>query len=192
MIYKITKYKAFKKFLRLLAVSPLIFGPLYPSIPNSTKASIEFQWDRNSNFKSLRWFQKEDRKSAKNTIYLFLRSSERKTGLLKVNLKVPKNYISKIKEKRVSLCKVQVGGFTARTKCIKSIPADIEINKKNRSINIFPESPIPTGKDAYAIVLKLTNPNRGGLYQFHAFGQSSGNVPVSYYLGSWTLKMQSL
>ena len=192
MIYKITKHKAFKKFLRLLAVSPIILSPLYPSISNSTKASIEFQWDRNENFKSLRWFQKEDRKSAKNTIFLFLRSSDRKTGLLKVNIKVPKTYISRIKEKRVSLCEVQMGGFSARTKCIKNIPVDLEIDKKNRSINIFPESPIPVGKEAYAIVLKLTNPNRGGLYQFHSFGQSSGNVPVSYYLGSWTLKMQSL
>jgi len=192
MIYKITKYKEFKKFLRLLAVSPLILGPLYPSIPNSTKASLEFQWDRNENFKSLSWFQKEDRKSAKNTIFLFLRSSDRKTGLLKVNLKVPKTFISRIKEKKVSLCEVQVGGFNSITKCLKTIPADVEIDKKNRSINIFPESPIPTGRNSYAIVLKVTNPNRGGLFQFHSFGQSSGNIPVSYYLGSWTLKMQSL
>ena len=192
MIYKITKYKEFKKILKLLAVSPLILGPLYPSIPNSTKASFEFQWDRNENFKSLRWFQKEDRKSAKNTIFLFLRSSDRKSGLLKVNLKVPKTFISRIREKKISLCEVQIGGFNATTKCIKNIPIDVEIDKKNRSVNIFPESPIPTGKDAYAIVLKVTNPNRGGLYQFHSFGQSSGNVPVSYYLGSWTLKMQSL
>ena len=192
MLYKLKKNKSVKQFVKLLTITPFVIGSLYPNIPNATKASIEFQWDRNENFKSLKWFQKQDRKSAKNTIFLFLRSSDRKTGLLKVNLKVPKIFISQIKEKKVSLCKVQIGGFNARTKCINSIPVDVEIDKNNRSINIFPESPIPTGKDNYAIVLKVINPNRGGLFQFHSFGQSSGNVPVSYYLGSWTLKMQSL
>ena len=192
MLYKLKKYKSVKRFVKLLTITPFIIGALYPKVSNETKASIEFQWDRNSNFKSLRWYQKDSRKSGRNKIYLFLKSADRKTGLLNVNIKIPERFISKIKPKKVSLCKAKIGGFTERSKCIKNIPIEIELDKKNRSINIFPESPIPTGKDAYAIVLKLTNPNRGGLYQFHSFGQSSGNVPVSYYLGSWTLKMQSL
>ena len=192
MLYKLKKYKSVKHFVKLLSITPFIIGSLYPIVPKATKASLEFQWDRNANFKSLKWFQKDNRKSGRNKIYLFLRSTDRKTGLIKVNLKVPNSFISKIKPKKVSLCKAKIGGFTESSKCIKNIPIEIELDKKNRSINIFPESPIPTGKDTYAIVLKLTNPNRGGLYQFHSFGQSSGNVPVSYYLGSWTLKMQSL
>ena len=101
-------------------------------------------------------------------------------------------FISKIKEKKVSFCKVKIGGFYEKTKCLENIPVNIELDNKNKSLDIFPESPIPSDKNDYAIVLKVTNPNRGGLYQFHSFGQSSGNVPVSFYLGSWTLKTQSI
>ena len=191
MLYKLKKYKSVKHFAKLLTITPFIIGSLYPNVPNETKASLEFQWDRNSNFKSLRWFQTDNRKSGRNKIYLFLKSADRKTGLLKVNIKVPERFISKIKPKKVSFCKAKFGGFTERSECIKNIPIKVELDKKNRTIDIFPESPIPSNKDNYAVVLKVTNPNRGGLYQFHSFGQSSGNIPVSYYLGSWTLKMQS-
>ena len=192
MFFKLKRYKPIKHFVRFLAITPFIFGSLYPNIPNSTKAGFEFQWDRNTNFKSLRWFQKNDGKNAKNKIFLFLRTADRKTGLLKVNIKVPEKFISKIKKEKVSLCEVIIGGFDKRTKCINNIPIDIELDKKNRSIDIFPTSPIPSGEGNYAIVLNVTNPNRGGLYQFHSFGQSSGNIPVSFYIGSWTLKILSI
>ena len=36
---------------------------------------------------------------------------------------------------------------------------------------------------------KVTNPNKSGLYQFHSFGKSSGAIPVSSYLGSWTINI---
>ena len=192
MLFKFKKFKSVKNFVKFIAITPLFIGSLYPNISNSIKAGFEIQWNNNSNFKSLKWFQQDGRKSARNKIFLFLKQSDRKSGLLKVNVKVPDLFISKIKENKVSFCKVQIGGFSQRTKCLKNIPVEIELDKKNKSFDILPLSPIPSGKDAYAIVLKVTNPNRGGLYQFHSFGQSSGNVPVSYYLGSWTLKMQSL
>ena len=192
MLSKFKKFKSVKNFVKLIAITPLFIGSLYPNISNSTKAGFEVQWYGNDNFKKLRWFQTDDRKSGRNKIFLFLTSSDRKTGLLKVNIKVPDRFISKIKEKKVSFCKVKVGGFYEKTKCLENIPVEIELDKKNKSLDIFPESPIPSDKNNYAIVLKVTNPNRGGLYQFHSFGQSSGNVPVSFYLGSWTLKMQSI
>ena len=88
---------------------------------------------------------------------------------------------------RVSICEVKIGGFEGRTKCLKDIPADIEINEDNSSLDIFPYSPIPSNKDSYAVVLKVFNPNKSGLYQFHSFGQYSGKTTVSSYLGSWTL-----
>ena len=55
-----------------------------------------------------------------------------------------------------------------------------------RSIDIYPYSPIPLNKESYAIVLKVSNPTRSGLYQFHSYGQSKGKS-VSSYLGSWTI-----
>ena len=179
------------KILKFFLIPTVLFSiPSFNKIQDAN-AGLEFQWNQDSSFKKLRWFQKDDKKSARNKIFLFLRSSDRKTGLIKLNLKVPNKFISKIKEKKVSFCEVQIGGFEKPTKCLKNLPVKVELDSKNKSIDIFPLSPIPSGKEDYAIVLKVINPNRGGLYQFHSFGQSSGNIPVSFYLGSWTLNMQS-
>ena len=178
-------------FLKFIALAPLILLSIHPNNQNPLKAGLEFQWENNDNYKKLRYFQKDNTKSAKNKIFLFLRASDRKTGLLKVNLKVPKGFASKIKKEKVSLCQARIGGFTERTECLKNIPTEIEINKEENTVSIFPSSPIPSDKNNYAILLKLSNPNRAGLYQFHSFGQSSGNIPVSFYLGSWTLKVQT-
>ena len=191
MFTDIKKNKVFFGFLKYFALTPIILLSLYPNNPNSLKAGMEFQWGNADNFKRLKWYQRDNRKSAKNTIFLFLRKSDRKTGLVKVNLKVPKKFFVKLKKEKVNLCQVQIGGFTKKTKCLANTPAEIEFNKEKRTVTIFPLSPIPSSKDNYAIALKVTNPNKGGLYQFHSFGQSSGNIPVSFYLGSWTLKMQS-
>jgi len=182
------KYPFLKNFLRFAAFSPLAISLINT---NSVSSGVEIQWNNADDFKKLNWYQRDNKKSAKNTVFLFLRKSDRKTGLLKVDVKVPKTFFAKIKKEKVNLCQVQIGGFSNKTKCLVNTPADIELDKEKNTINIFPLSPIPSGKDNYAIVLKVTNPNRGGLYQFHSFGQSSGNIPVSFYLGSWTLKMQS-
>ena len=185
------KENLFVNHLKYIALTPFIFFFLYPHNSNTLKAGLEFQWQNNQDFKRLKWFQTDDEKNVRNTIFLFLRASDRKTGLLNVKLKVPDKFAPKIKKEKISFCQVRIGGFTKKTKCVKNIPIDIEIDKDNNSVNIFPLKPIPSSKENYAIVLKVTNPNRGGLYQFHSFGQSSGNIPVSFYLGSWTLKMQS-
>ena len=182
------KYRLLKNFLKFVVLYSFAVSFINP---DTVSSGLEFQWNNAENFKRLKWYQRNNKKSAKNTVFLFLRKSERKTGLLKVNVKVPKTFFSKIKRDKVNLCQVQIGGFDKKTKCLVNTPADIELDKENNKINIFPLSPIPASKDNYAIVLKVTNPNRGGLYQFHSFGQSSGNIPVSFYLGSWTLKMQS-
>ena len=95
-----------------------------------------------------------------------------------------------LKEDKVSLCKVRIGGFENRTKCLEDIPNDIEISTDEsslRSLNIYPYSPIPSDKESYAIVLKkVINPKRSGLFQFHSYGQPKGKS-VSSYLGSWTI-----
>ena len=70
-----------------------------------------------------------------------------------------------------------------------SISADIEINSDEsslRSLNIYPYIPIPSNKESYAIVLKVFNPKKSGLYQFHSYGQPKGKS-ASSYLGSWTI-----
>ena len=63
----------------------------------------------------------------------------------------------------------------------------IEINKDNNSLDIFPYSPIPSNKDSYAVVFKVFNPRKSGLFQFHTYGQYMATDSVSSYLGSYTL-----
>ena len=102
-------------------------------------------------------------------------------------MKIPKKFKSALEEEKVSLCQVKIGGFETRTRCIADIPADIELNKDKTSLDIFPYNPIPSNKDSYAVVFKVFNPRKSGLYQFHSFGQYIGENPVSSYLGSATI-----
>ena len=174
------------KILKFLLLSPFLLSiPLLNNI--EVKAALEFQWDQESGYRKLKWFQRNNINRARNTIFFFLRPNDRKESLLKITLKIPKNFKSTLKEEKISLCQVRIGGFNSRTKCIKNIPADIEINEDNTSLDVFPYSPLPSNKESYAIVLKVFNPNKHGLFQFHSFGQPLGKAPVSSYLGSWTI-----
>ena len=166
----------------------LVSTPFFNKIQDA-KAVLEFQWDQNSSFRRLKWYQKENKRKFRNTIYFFLRPSDRKTDLIKINLAIPKTFKSTLKNEKISFCKVKIGGFESRTKCLEDIPADIEINTDEsglRSLDIYPYRPIPSSKESYAIVLKVFNPKRSGLYQFHSYGQAKGKS-VSSYLGSWTI-----
>ena len=177
------------KILRFFLVPTILFTTPYFINIQDAKAGLEFQWDQDSGFRRLKWFQKENKRRFRNTIYFFFRPSDRKNDLLKINLAIPKTFKSKLNQEKISFCKVLIGGFENRTKCLKDIPADIEINTDEsslRSINIYPYSPIPSSKDSYAIVLKFLNPKRSGLYQFHSYGQYKGKS-VSSYLGSSTI-----
>tara|TARA_Y100000589_G_scaffold330406_1_gene379938 strand:- start:10478 stop:11056 length:579 start_codon:yes stop_codon:yes gene_type:complete len=181
-----------KGILKVIFVLPVLTAVIYPNFSSPTKAGLEFQWGDNPNYKKLRWFQRNGKKKSRNKIFFFLRPSDRKTGLLKINVKIPDNFKSKIKPNKISVCKVQIGGFDRKTKCIEDVKADVEINLKTNNLDIYPFTPIPSDKDSYAVIFNVINPQRSGLYQFHSFGQSSGKVPVSYYLGSWTLKIDQL
>ena len=184
------KYK--KKFLnksknfKFLLLTLFLF-----SIPlldlNKVNAGLEFQWDQDSGYRRLKWLQRNNERRARNTIFFFFRPSDRKEGLIKLTMKIPKTFKSTLKEDKISLCQVKIGGFETRTKCIEDIPADIELNEDNTSLDIFPYNPIPSNKDSYAIVFKVFNPKRTGLYQFHSYGQYLGKDTASSYLGSSTI-----
>jgi len=177
------------KILRFFLIPTILVSTPFINHIQDVKAGLEFQWDQNSGYRRLKWFQKENKRRFRNTIYFFFRPSDRNSELLKINLAIPKGFKSNLYKEKISLCKVRIGGFQSRTKCLEDIPADIEINTDEsslRSINIYPYSPIPLNKESYAIVLKANNPKRSGLYQFHSFGQPAGKS-VSSYLGSWTI-----
>ena len=187
---KITKKLTLNpKILRFFIIPTiLVLTPFFNNIQDA-KAGLEFQWDQDDSYRRLKWFQKENKKKFRNTIYFFLRPADRKSDLLKINLAIPKTFKSTLKNEKISFCKVRIGGFENRTKCLEDIPADIEINTDEsglRSLDIYPYSPIPNNKESYAIVLNVFNPKRTGLYQFHSYGQPKGKSFTSY-LGSWTI-----
>ena len=189
MFNKTKKLALNRKFLRFFLIPAILFSTPFLNNIQGAKAGFEIQWDQDSGYRRLKWFQKENKRRFRNTIYLFLRPIDRKNDLLKINLTNPKPFKAKLNKDKISLCRVKIGGFEERTKCLQDIPADIEINTEKSSIysiNIYPYSPIPSNKDSYAIVLKLSNPSRSGLYQFHSYGQPKGQS-VSSYLGSWTI-----
>ena len=187
---KITKKHILNlKILRFFIIPTiLVLTPFFNNIQDA-KAGLEFQWDQDDSYRRLKWFQKENKKRFRNTIYFFLRPSDRRTDLLKINLAIPKTFKSTLSNEKISFCKVKIGGFEARTKCLEDIPADFEIKTDEsglRSLDIYPYSPIPSNKESYAIVFKIFNPTKSGLYQFHSFGQPKGKSFASY-LGSWTI-----
>ena len=187
---KITKKLTMNfKILRFLIIPTILVSTTFLNKVQNVKAGLEFQWDQDSAYRRLKWFQKDDKKKFRNTIYFFLRPADRRSDLLKINLAIPKTFKSTLKNEKISFCKVRIGGFEDRTKCLEDIPADIEINNDEsglRSLDIYPYSPIPSNKDNYAITLKVFNPKRSGLYQFHSYGQPKGKS-FSSYLGSWTI-----
>ena len=174
-----------KRTINSLLISTF-FITLIPFSVNSAKA-IEFQWNPNDGYKRLRWFQRTAEKNYRNKIFLFFTKKDRKTGLLSINIKFPDKFKSTLKQKNISFCKAKIGGYTSRSKCIEEISSDIVLNKDMQRIEIYPISPVPSDEDTYAVVFKINNPRKSGLYQFHSFGKSSGPIPVSSYLGSWTI-----
>ena len=177
------------KILRFFIIPAILVSTPFFNNLKDAKAGLEFQWDQDSGYRRLKWFQKENKRKFRNTIYFFLKPADRRTDLLKINLAIPKTFKSTLKKEKISFCNVRIGGFENRTKCLEDIQADIEIKTDEsglRSLDIYPYSPIPSNKENYAIVLKVFNPKKSGLYQFHSYGQPKGKTFTSY-LGSWTI-----
>ena len=177
------------KILKLFLIPIILVSTPFFNNSKDVKAGFEFQWEQDTGYKRLKWFQKENKRRFRNTVYFFFRPSDRNTELLKISLAIPKTYKVTLKKEKINLCKVRIGGFDDRTRCLEDIPADIEINtdeSSSRSIDIYPYTPIPYNRESYAVVFKVSNPRRSGLYQFHSYGQPKGKS-VSSYLGSWTI-----
>ena len=154
---------------------------------------FEIQWDRKPGYKKLKYYQSSSDKIDRATYYFFLRGKERTEDITKLTIKVPDYFGAKIKTKKLSLCKVKVGGYIERTRCLKNIPSLIEVNDNQTAIEIFPEIPIEKDKyTSYAVVMKVFNPRNGGMYQFHALSESQkpGENPISTYLGTWNFSVQ--
>jgi len=178
-----------------IGFSAFIFGTGASILAPKSSASpgfFEHQWDPEPGYKRLKYYQSSSDKLDRATYYFFLRGKERKDNITKLTLKVPDYFKTKIKPEKLNLCKVKVGGFKGRTNCLENVPSVIQIKNNQTSIEIFPERPIPLNKDNYAVVMKVFNPRKGGMFQFQALSQSQqpGEIPISTYLGTWNVSVQ--
>ena len=108
---KITKKLTLNlKILRFFIIPTILVSTPFYNIQD-VKAGLEFQWNQDSLYRRLKWFQKEDKKKFRNSIYFFLRPADRRSDLLKINLAIPKTFKSTLKNEKISFCKVRIGGF---------------------------------------------------------------------------------
>ena len=193
-MYKKQSLSIIKKAF-FIGFSAFIFGTGASILAPKSSASpgfFEHQWDPEPGYKQLKYYQSSSDKLDRATYYFFLRGKERKDNITKLTLKVPDYFKTKIKPEKLNLCKVKVGGFKGRTNCLENVPSVIQIKNNQTSIEIFPERPIPLNKDNYAVVMKVFNPRKGGMFQFQALSQSQqpGEIPISTYLGTWNVSVQ--
>ena len=151
---------------------------------------FEYQWYPEEGYKKLRYLQSSSERLERATYYFFLRGKERKADISKLTLRVPDYFEAKIKPEKLSLCRVNIGSYTSRTRCLENVPSDIKINEDQTSIDISPEKAIPFNKDSYAVVMKIFNPRKRGMFQFQAFSQNVGEIDISTYLGTWNIDVQ--
>ena len=179
--------------LFLFGLSSFLIGTETSFLTPKTSASpgfFEYQWDPEPGYKRLKYYQSSSERNDRSTYYFFLRGMERKEDIEKLTITVPDYFEAKIKTKKLNLCRVRVGGYTERTRCLENIPSLIKVNEKQTIIEILPEEPIPLNKDNYALVMKIFNPRKRGMFQFRALSQNTDEIPISTYLGTWNIDVQ--
>ena len=184
MTFKKGFFIGFSAFL--LGTGTSVFAP--QSL--ASQGFFEYQWNAEPGYRRLKYYQSSSERLERSTYFLFLRGRERQGDIEKLLVTVPDYFEAKIKPKRLSLCKVKVGGYTSRTRCLETIPSSIKVNDKQTVIQILPEKPIPKNKDNYALVMKVFNPRNRGMFQFRALSQNTDEIPISTYLGTWNIDVQ--
>ncbi|HGY5534373.1 MAG TPA: DUF2808 domain-containing protein [Prochlorococcus sp.] len=171
----------------LISTSVMLEGIQPPKAQaQGTPSLLEFRWENSTDYKKLYYWQSSTIRRDRSTYYLMLKPKDRKTAILKLTITVPDYFNAKITSDRLSLCLVNLGGMLSRTRCKEQVPAIFEVSEDQTSIDVFPESPIPTG-NTYAVVMKIFNPTKRGMFQFNALAQAPGDVPMGGYLGSWLI-----
>ena len=191
-MFKKKLLSTFKKGF-FIGFSAFLFGTGASTLAPQSFASpgfFEHQWNPEPGYKRLKYYQSSSERNDRSTYYFFLRGMERKEDIEKLTITVPDYFEAKIKTKKLNLCRVRVGGYTERTRCLENIPSLIKVNEKQTIIEILPEEPIPLNKDNYALVMKIFNPRKRGMFQFRALSQKSLDIPISTYLGTWNIDVQ--
>ncbi len=180
-----------KLIIPLLMIAPF-FGVLSETSYHvlASPGGIQFQWDPDPNFKKLKSFQTSEKRMERAYYYFFMRERTRKTGILKLTIKVPDYFKAKIKPENLILCRAEIGGFRSRTRCVEEIPAVFEVAENQNEIDVFPDQPIPVNSKTYAVSMKIKNPKKSGMFQFHGYAQSPGAMPMATYMGTWSFSVK--
>ena len=82
MLKKTKKLASNFKILKFFLLPVILVSTPFLNNLQDARAGLEFQWDQDSSYRRLKWFQTENKRGFRNTIYFFLRPSDRKTDFL--------------------------------------------------------------------------------------------------------------
>ena len=69
-----SKFNLNYKIFKFAVITPILISiPFFTKITEA-KAGLEFQWDQSSGHKKLKWFQKDNKRRFRNTIYFFFKA----------------------------------------------------------------------------------------------------------------------
>ena len=151
---------------------------------------MSYRWEGSKDFRNLTCFMTETTRLRRSEYFLKLRPKDRKTAILKLSISLPENFDAKLDPKRIQLCEMSEGGMLCRTRCQRVIPATVEVTPNGRAIEIFPNTPV-SDKGTIGVWMTLFNPYTATMYQLNAMAQAPGDIPVSGYLGSWMIQIES-
>ena len=189
-----TPTSAYFRKLTALGVSAVIAGGVlgfegikHPKDASANSSMMEFRWDASSKYKKLYYYQSSKERRDRSTYYLVMKAKDRKSAILKLKISFPKYFKANLKPNKFTLCKIEMGGMLAKTRCKEKIPTVFEVAKDNSYIEAFPNEIIPSDDQSYAVVMKIFNPDQAGMFQINAIAQTPGDLPISTYVGSWTI-----
>ncbi|MGJ5674819.1 MAG: DUF2808 domain-containing protein [Nostochopsis sp.] len=72
----------------------------------------------------------------------------------------------------------------------KKVPlSDVQWDRENRVIQIYPQEAIPAGSNVELVLSNVKNPAFGGIFYWNCSIQTPGDVPLARYLGTWILSI---
>ena len=160
------------------------------ALAQGTPSIMEFRWDNTKDYRKLYYFTTNTVRQQRAEYYFLLKPKDRKTAILKLAISIPQSFDTTLDPNKIKLCYMKSGSMTKRTRCEETIPATVEVTTDGRSIEIFPDTPVPVGK-TIGVYMQVINPPRAGMFQLNALAQAPGAVPISGYLGSWLIQVDA-
>jgi len=66
---------------------------------------------------------------------------------------------------------------------------EVTWDQENRTIDIYPQTPVPADSRVELIFSNVHNPTNGGTHYFNALVQTPGDVPLLRYIGTWIISI---